>query len=150
MNNDNAIILEMLEPGLQHYRFEALEISPDNTMYRGECVVPYKDIDIVFVRFFSHNKLNENGYGGFSFTLTMTDGSTRVVRGPWSSRAGVINFYFDMPAHEHIIECECSDSSTHITTTSARMLGYRLKPTWPFGDVEIYYEVESRLQPIAA
>jgi hypothetical protein len=37
------------------------------------------------VSFYAHNPNNENGYGGSSFTLNLTDGTTVRLRGPWSS-----------------------------------------------------------------
>jgi hypothetical protein len=40
-----------------------------------------------------------NGYGGRVFEVIMADGTARRLKGPWSSRAGVVNRMFsDMPA----------------------------------------------------
>lgn len=41
--------------------------------------------------FMSHNPKDETGFCGATFTLQMNDGSTRCVKGPWSSRADVVN-----------------------------------------------------------
>jgi hypothetical protein len=37
---------------------------------------------------------NGKGYGGAVFILPLTDGTVATVKGPWSSRAGVMNLYF--------------------------------------------------------
>lgn len=34
---------------------------------------------------------NEGGYGGRNYTITTVDGEEVTLRGPWSSRAGVLN-----------------------------------------------------------
>jgi hypothetical protein len=47
-----------------------------------------------YVRFFAHNPHNEHGFGGSKFELKLTDGSTRIIKGPWSSRTEVLNRYF--------------------------------------------------------
>jgi len=44
-----------------------------------------------YVNFYAVNALRETGYGGRSFTLNMANGTTKVLKGPWSSRAGVMN-----------------------------------------------------------
>lgn len=46
------------------------------------------------VRFMSHDPNNEYGYGGTIFRIRMEDGTERDVRGPWSSRAGVMSPLF--------------------------------------------------------
>lgn len=40
---------------------------------------------------FFHYKQPGDGYAGRSFHLTMKDGSEKVLKGPWSSRASVMN-----------------------------------------------------------
>lgn len=37
---------------------------------------------------------NEGGFGGEEYTLTMGDGTTVTLKGPWSSRSSVINHLF--------------------------------------------------------
>lgn len=44
-----------------------------------------------YVHFYAHNPRNESGYGGSKFKLTLTDGSVVELKGPWSSRPGVMN-----------------------------------------------------------
>lgn len=44
------------------------------------------------VRFYSwRGPRNEGGYGGSRFKITLTDGSTKELLGPWSSNAGTMN-----------------------------------------------------------
>jgi len=44
-----------------------------------------------FVSFLLHDPGNESGYSGRSFDLRMENNSIRTIKGPWSSRAGVMN-----------------------------------------------------------
>ena len=46
-----------------------------------------------FVVFFTHSgsARNEGGYCNREFGLHMKDGTEKILRGPWSSRAGVMN-----------------------------------------------------------
>ena len=43
-----------------------------------------------YVAFFSYSSPGR-GYGGYCFRITMQDGSSEVLVGPWSSRASVMN-----------------------------------------------------------
>lgn len=43
------------------------------------------------VKFLFHTPDNQKGYGGSTFELRMKGGRTKKVRGPWSSRCGVMN-----------------------------------------------------------
>ncbi len=43
------------------------------------------------VRFMIHSGVDDVGYGGAVFTLNLTTGRTIKIKGPWSSRAGVVN-----------------------------------------------------------
>jgi hypothetical protein len=51
------------------------------------------------VSFMYHNPRMEGGYGGreFQIRLARLDGSFHTIRGPWSSRAGVLNNYPNIP-----------------------------------------------------
>jgi len=53
------------------------------------------------VDFFSHSFNNQRGYGGRTFDLKMKDGTIQSIKGPWSSRPGVMNNFFP-----HCIECK--------------------------------------------
>lgn len=80
-------------PSLDEYRFDSFETDQGTVLYVAE----HND----FVKFFAHNPNAENGFGGATFELTMRDGSVRTIKGPWSSRASVINEYFP--------ELECTE-----------------------------------------
>lgn len=43
-----------------------------------------------YVQFFFYDKPGD-GYGGAIFNIVMKDGSTKELKGPWSSRSGVMN-----------------------------------------------------------
>ena len=45
------------------------------------------------VRQYVHNPHNETGFGGATFTLRMRTGGEVTIKGPWSSRASVVNEY---------------------------------------------------------
>lgn len=97
------------------------------------------------VSFHCHNLSNENGYGGAIFKLNMLDGSTKEIRGPWSSRSGVMNNYFP-----HSTEVQIKEESTgynlggHISIELAKrvaaMAGVQLVKEYRRGD--IVYKVE--------
>jgi len=44
-----------------------------------------------FASFMLHCPKDESGFGGRKFTIRMTDGTTREIRGPWSSNSTAIN-----------------------------------------------------------
>lgn len=48
-----------------------------------------------YVNFFSYQNGPSGGYGGSRFNIIMEDETTKVLEGPWSSRAGVMNRYFE-------------------------------------------------------
>lgn len=50
-----------------------------------------------WVSYFYHNPMNQTGFGGRNFTLTLDTGEVKVIKGPWSSRAGVANHYLKIP-----------------------------------------------------
>lgn len=47
-----------------------------------------------FVSFYYHNPSDETGFGGTLFKLKMDDGSEKTIKGPWSSRPGIMNKIF--------------------------------------------------------
>lgn len=57
---------------------------------KGRCWFAEKD---GAVSFFSHSgeDVNEKGFYSSTFKLRMKDGSIKTLRGPWSSRSGVMN-----------------------------------------------------------
>lgn len=54
------------------------------------------------VRFFSYTRPGE-GFGGTEFKLKMKDGSTTVLKGPWSSRSSAMNTAGFTPSTEVVI-----------------------------------------------
>jgi hypothetical protein len=100
------------------------------------------------VSFHCHNRSNQNGYGGAIFELNMLDGSSKKIRGPWSSRSGVMNNYFP-----HSTEVQIKEESTgynlsgHISIELAErvanMAGVKLVKEYRRGD--IIYSVEPLL-----
>lgn len=47
-----------------------------------------------FCHFLLANPKNKSGYGGSSFSLKLFNGKQKMVTGPWSSRASVVNHHF--------------------------------------------------------
>lgn len=45
----------------------------------------YAHNELGMVRFFTHNKENETGFGGSPYELELTDGTFVTIKGPWSS-----------------------------------------------------------------
>jgi hypothetical protein len=54
---------------------------------RGDCYFAEKDGYVDFYHYVGPS----DGYGGRHFTITMKDGSEKILEGPWSSRASVMN-----------------------------------------------------------
>jgi len=51
-----------------------------------------------FVKYFSHSGnplVNEGGFGGAKFGVHLDDGSSKVLTGPWSSRATAVNMFVE-------------------------------------------------------
>lgn len=57
----------------------------------GDSATLYISDNTPIVTFFAHDKHNESGYCGRVFHLTMENGETRTIKGPWSSRPAVFN-----------------------------------------------------------
>lgn len=79
-------------------------VGEDSTLYMSQ------DVDSGYSTFWLDNPQNRNGMGGREFNLEMWDGSTAVLRGPWSSNSSVVNWaidedaFEDDPQFEHIRE----------------------------------------------
>lgn len=66
-----------------------------------------------YVRFFSWNGPgNEEGYGNRCFPIKTKDGEEVVLRGPWSSRSGVMNKYFNPQSLDVSVKTEDSPYET--------------------------------------
>lgn len=75
----------------------------------------YRSIDkFGIAKYMSHVRFNECGYGGKVFTLQVRDGEgfenyhLEQIKGPWSSRASVMNVFFT----PHIVDVEIHTPTT--------------------------------------
>jgi len=69
-------------PAISDLRYEETKVNATTGVVFAE-----KD---GFVDYFCYNS-DKNGYGGRTFNLKMKDGTEKSLKGPWSSRAGVMN-----------------------------------------------------------
>lgn len=99
-----------------------------NGIYRGES----GDV----VRFYAYH-LPGNGFGGSRINVKMSDGTTRELIGPWSSRAGCI--HAEYPDREPVVECTNVkwNMVTHVKLSRLKELGIEFEPEFAFG--ELYY-----------
>lgn len=88
-----------------------------------------------FGRFFAWvGPHNEGGFGGSTFEITMLDGTTQKLLGPWSSRAGAINSVF--PDHDPLVDCVTTDNYTQACTKAAlEQFGIKFELDNSCGDV---------------
>lgn len=79
-NNPELVVAVEDWPSSEEFRYEQ----------RGNLFFAEKD---GAVSFFSHSGKDENlgGYGGDEFKIRMIDGTEKILKGPWSSRSGVMN-----------------------------------------------------------
>lgn len=64
--------------------YEKHLVGDDHILYYGESPEGY-------VNYYVHNPADQSGFGGRLFRFKLYNGTTEVVRGPWSSRAGIVN-----------------------------------------------------------
>lgn len=84
--NDPIFVLTVDEiPSQDDIVFDTLPHS-EGCLYWGQT-------DDGYVSFLSHNFKNDRGYGGAVFKLRTAEGVVEI-KGPWSSRSGVMNQYF--------------------------------------------------------
>lgn len=96
-DNDPSLMLLVDEmPDGENLVYESLE-KGSNTLYFAH----YGGL----VSFYAHAPNDERGYGGASFVLTLDDGSDVKIKGPWSSRSGVMNKHFE----PHSLEVAITD-----------------------------------------
>lgn len=62
-----------------------------NMGYSSRYTLYYAEHPSGLVSFYLHDTNDESGYGGREFILRCIDGTLKTVRGPWSSRSGIIN-----------------------------------------------------------
>ena len=89
-------------PSLEDYEFEEYPVD-DTSLYVG--------LSGDYVRFFAYSGPS-SGYGGHTFEITMENGETRELIGPWSSRESVINGYTPVQTMEIIVEYEGKSGTT--------------------------------------
>jgi hypothetical protein len=94
-----------------HLRYRKKEVGGE-TVYFAE--------NEGFVAYFSHDPKNERGYGGREFDITLEDGSDVTIKGPWSSRCGVMNSLGFTPSVEVILVENDSRSSGAVTVEFAQ------------------------------
>jgi hypothetical protein len=84
-----------------------------------------------FVRFF-HYDHPDRGYDGAVFTVTMTDGAIVNLKGPWSSRSGVMNAAGFTPSMEVNIKIEGGPGwrAGHASIEWLQANGVKLVPVW--------------------
>lgn len=65
----------------------------DELQYHGskEEGLWYAESDDGFASYFAWDGGQQDGYGGRHFDITTVDGEEITLKGPWSSRAGVVN-----------------------------------------------------------
>lgn len=70
----------------EEFRYASKPLIGGSTLYRAG--------HDGFVRFYLHNPHDEQGFGGRVFKLEGHYGETFKIKGPWSTRSGVINQHF--------------------------------------------------------
>jgi len=70
---------------------QAAIVGTSDYTFKGRDTVLYYAANKGLVRFLYHDPQNEHGYDGNVFQLILTNGETIKIKGPWSSRAGVVN-----------------------------------------------------------
>lgn len=90
-NDPHLMLLVDHIPSLEEMRFDQLL-----SLY-------FAELD-GYVSFFSYSQ-PDKGYGGRTFTLQMTDGSTKTLIGPWSSNPAAMEYAGFTPS----IDCSLTD-----------------------------------------
>lgn len=102
LNDPNLIVEVDKIPAHEELRYKAIRVRDEGTLYYAE-----KD---GYVNFMFHDPRREQGYGGRVFEITLENGEKRAIKGPWSSRAGVVNALGLGPCMEVSI-CEEGDGA---------------------------------------
>lgn len=116
----------------------------------GGSTLFYAELD-GYVSFMVHSPRDECGFGGRTFHLHLEDGTQVAIKGPWSSRSGVVNQHFgpclevSITAESEVWEQGFTFYSAAVTLAFARAAVRRLRPTIflhkerIFHDAEVYY-----------
>jgi len=116
-NDPELVITVDKVPLWDEFVYETAETVSGSTLFYGVH-------ESGLVRFFSENPTNRRGYGGASFDIKLSDGRVRRLVGPWSSRCGVMNAYFEPHSVEVILIEELTGNkfSYAITVELAKQL----------------------------
>ncbi len=98
-------------PGNEAYSYASKPLTGGRTLYRAE--------HDGFVRFYLHNPNDEHGYGERSFKLRSHHGEEFTIKGPWSSRSGVVNQHFS----PHCTEVMYALDPDHLKVCPPRGIG---------------------------
>src|SRR2546423_1221540 len=82
-------ILVDKEPKYSELIWKVKQLNENETFYYGE--------EDGYAYFLLHDSRNERGFGGSTYTLKMFDGSTRMIKGPWSSNEVFASTIFEKP-----------------------------------------------------
>lgn len=119
-------------PKREDLRYKVVPVEDGHTVYWAE-------LDGL-VSFYISNLKNQSGYGGQVFTLPLESGDIAKVRGPWSSRDGVMHL-LGLP---HSIEAQVWDEEADTLIGNHISLDWALEQGIPVGGVlrsgEIVYE----------
>jgi hypothetical protein len=97
------------------------------------------------VNFFAYSKPDQ-GYGGREFKLMMKDGSIKVLKGPWSSRAAVMNGAGFTPCQEVAITddpCTWNRGHTFYGSSVTLEVFKQAMALLPEADIVIQHEKDS-------
>ena len=120
--------LDAIESAMVYRVFERLENG--RTLYISD--------NTPIVRFYCHDAFDENGYGGAEFSLKMEDGTTKIIRGPWSSNAATFNKYLT-DVSKLIVEVSINGRNFHMRVCD-------LKPYLP-DTIKLYSVISPPARP---
>lgn len=98
--NERDEVVVLVDRPISHedFRYEAYTM-PDATVYVGS--IPGTDLR----HFLHHAPMNERGWGGQVFELTLLTGERVRVRGPWSSNSDAVFAHTGHLLTEVMVEC---------------------------------------------
>jgi hypothetical protein len=100
-NRPQLVIAVEELPKDEEFSYASKPLTSGSVLYRAE--------HDGFVRFYLHNPHDEQGFGGRTFELRDHLGDTFKIKGPWSSRASVINRYFQPHCTEVVFTTNPND-----------------------------------------
>lgn len=94
-DNPPTLCVEISEPLQIETPWEILHEDSEGTLVMQQ--------EGPFANFLYEDKHNHDGYGGRRFELLLKDGSSRTLKGPWSSREACVNKYIPHPM-DHLVD----------------------------------------------